>query len=70
MGSAGLVRSSLSTKKYDKVMEIVNNTMKGYKEKTMTIYVGMFEPFLDAYLKGETRTVDRGLTDATRTLEN
>ncbi|GEM_PF-6877552 len=70
MGSAGLVRSSLSTKKYDKVMEIVNNTMKGYKEKTMTKYEGMFEPFLDAYLKGETRTVDRGLTDATRTLEN
>ena len=70
MGSAGLVRSSLCTKKYDKVMEIVNNTMKGYKEKTMTKYVGMFEPFLDAYLKGETRTVDRGLTEATRTLEN
>lgn len=36
----------------------------------MTKYVGMFEPFLDAYLKGETRTVDRGLTEATRTLEN
>jgi hypothetical protein len=33
----------------------------------MTEYAGMFGPFLDAYLKGETITVDRGLTAATRT---
>ena len=30
----------------------------------MTEYAGMFGPFLDAYLKGETITVDRGLTAA------
>lgn len=52
---------------YDKVMEIVNNAMKRYKEKTITKYTGMFGTFLDAYLKGETITVDRGLTEATRT---